>query len=118
MFLVTIPGLNDWAISVERETNVSTFPATSARTTTESCVPKRPHDEGDEDDAMETEQNDEPPQKKIDSGLSTGALVGSTLSAEFLLNSPLPDRPSKACIVKVSLTRNQLKQLIFWTFFL
>lgn len=104
MVVVSMPGLNDWAQQLEDRQNhlkhLEQQPNTSKRLSNAGTKLKRSHDETEEDsDAMEvvdeTVTNKEP---KIN---ETENNTGSVLSREYLLNFPLPDMPSKSCIVKV-----------------
>ncbi|KAH9629340.1 hypothetical protein HF086_017715 [Spodoptera exigua] len=104
MVVVSMPGLNDWAQQLEDKQNhlkhLEQQPNTSKRLSNSGTKLKRSHDETEEDsDAMEvvdeTVTNKEP--KTSDSVNNTG----SVLSREHLLNFPLPDMPSKSCIVKI-----------------
>lgn len=92
LFLVTVPGLNEWAEAVE----------TRAKPDAEQSM-KRPVVAAD---AMDITDPIEPDRKRIvtaDGGAAAAVAAkdSAILSAEYLLNSPLPDRPSKACICKI-----------------
>ncbi|KAF9411081.1 hypothetical protein HW555_010029 [Spodoptera exigua] len=113
MVVVSMPGLNDWAQQLEDKQNhlkhLEQQPNTSKRLSNSGTKLKRSHDETEEDsDAMEvvdeTVTNKEP--KTSDTVNNTG----SVLSREHLLNFPLPDMPSKSCIVKIYDDKSVLKE--------
>lgn len=97
IFLVSIPGLNDWAVDIEKEN----FPTEIKVENLPSNGQKRSHDET-ESDQMEVDLEAGSTKKLNQSGeepkSSTNA---SSLSCEYLLNSPIVDRPSNACLVKL-----------------
>lgn len=99
IFVVTVPGLNDWALDAEQQSCKIECDATTEQGTVSSAL-KRPLDD---EEPMESEKRS--PTKTIGSTTSNGngqeSIAPSLLSREFLLNSPIADRPSKACIVKV-----------------
>lgn len=106
MFMVSVPGLNEWAKNIEKEmSEVNNRPSTLESRQTQETIGKRPLETDDD-----TEENPHgsltSAVKKLDSksegsGGSNTIRTGTSLSAEYLLNSPIPDRPSRACIVKV-----------------
>ncbi|XP_063702955.1 mini-chromosome maintenance complex-binding protein [Culicoides brevitarsis] len=118
VFVVSVPGVNSWVHEVEKSVygitkNGEILQETSVETISNGV--KRPLNEDEE--VMETDE--EPPVKKIESesNVTEQKAPNSLLSAEYLLNSPLPDRPSKACIVKFyedfdSLTLNSVVDVI------
>lgn len=120
LFLVTIPGLNEWAENVERLQSCVVV-AKNASDKTQTTVPKRSLDV-DADLIMDTGGDDNEPEPKRTTtgnpdGISAAEKQSSTLSAEYLLNSPLPDRPSKACICKIyvdydSFTLNTVVEMV------
>lgn len=99
IFVVTVPGLNNWALDAEREgCQIERDPSTEQVTVSSSV--KRPLEDVE---PMQSEERS--PFKRtgcIESSGSTVQESPSLLSRDFLLNSPIADRPSKACIVKVS----------------
>ncbi|KAJ0178498.1 hypothetical protein K1T71_006321 [Dendrolimus kikuchii] len=112
MVVVSLPGLNEWAQQLEDRKNhlkhLEQQPNTSKRLSNSTKL-KRSYDEADEDsDAMEVVDNEtvtskEP--KTIESVNNTTNVV----SREHLLNFPLPDVPSKSCIVKIYDDSDNLK---------
>lgn len=99
MFLVSIPGLNDWVTKAEKEANIDPNPKPQP-----SLAFKRTL--GDSSDTMETEDCLEPDTKKRDTKdtpveANAKPTPSSVLSAQYILNSPIPDRPGKACMAKV-----------------
>uniref|UniRef100_A0A182FLN1 Mini-chromosome maintenance complex-binding protein n=1 Tax=Anopheles albimanus TaxID=7167 RepID=A0A182FLN1_ANOAL len=113
MFVVTIPGQNGWAIEHEKQANAKpgVVPVRGASTeerhddaaSVQNRV-KRGHDDHEE---MDTDAATDVPEKetkklatepKPASASQPGAAV---LSADYLLNSPISDRPGKACLVKL-----------------
>lgn len=97
VFVVTIPGLNNWALEAERE-SCQIKDVLSTELVAGSSALKRPLE-----DEVPMESEKKSPSQAIGSS-SNGSSVKETpslLSREYLLNSPIADRPSKACIVKV-----------------
>lgn len=97
LFLVSIPGINEWAADIEKTDSMGKDGASSASTSIKVSLGVKRHLV--ESDAMENENV----LKKIDlkDTIQMDVAPTSGLSAEYLLNSPLPDRPGKACIAKV-----------------
>ena len=104
MVVVSMPGFNDWAQQLEDRQNhlkhLEQQPNTSKRLSLASLKLKRSYDEAEDDtDAMEVVDealgSKEPKTSETDSG------TANVVSREHLLNFPLPDVPSKSCIVKV-----------------
>ncbi|CAH2265705.1 mini-chromosome maintenance complex-binding protein [Pararge aegeria] len=102
--VVSMPGLNDWVQNIEDEHNhlkhLNQLPNTSKRLNLNNLKLKRTRDESDEDpDSMDVEN--------VGGGIKeqrTAEVVNNAskvVSREHLLNFPLPDVPSKSCIVKV-----------------
>lgn len=105
IFMVSIPGLNDWAVDIERvhfnadsmDVEMNNLPSNGL---------KRPLDESEinenGDDQMETDSDNIRSKKLNQSGSESEQkpTTNSNLSREYLLNSPIVDRPSNACLVK------------------
>uniref|UniRef100_A0A182N9L8 Mini-chromosome maintenance complex-binding protein n=1 Tax=Anopheles dirus TaxID=7168 RepID=A0A182N9L8_9DIPT len=107
MFVVTIPGQNRWAEECERERNGAMRAVRPEEAQDgdgeRSARVKRAHDD---DDAMEVEPAEPGAVKKrpasdTTKGGSSSSTTGSVLSADYLLNSPIAERPGKACLVKL-----------------
>ncbi|XP_017111390.1 mini-chromosome maintenance complex-binding protein [Drosophila elegans] len=102
MFVVSVPGLNDWSKEHERQCCPQIELCSLAESP--SSAKKRALDE---EQAMEVDGSSEtaikrPCVKEIQAENEPIAASGtSVLGTEYLLNSPLPDRPSMACMVKV-----------------
>ncbi|XP_013171931.1 PREDICTED: mini-chromosome maintenance complex-binding protein [Papilio xuthus] len=104
MVVVSLPGLSDWAQEIEDSRNhlkhLNDQPNTTKRLVLTNIKFKRSYDETEEDpEAMEVADNvsgnKEPKtSEKVDDG-------NKVVSREHLLNFPLPDVPSKSCIVKI-----------------
>ncbi|KPJ02129.1 Mini-chromosome maintenance complex-binding protein [Papilio xuthus] len=104
MVVVSLPGLSDWAQEIEDSRNhlkhLNDQPNTTKRLGLTNIKFKRSYDETEEDpEAMEVADNvsgnKEPKtSEKVDDG-------NKVVSREHLLNFPLPDVPSKSCIVKI-----------------
>ncbi|KAG4068450.1 hypothetical protein HA402_004790 [Bradysia odoriphaga] len=97
VFVVTIPGMNNWAVEAEQESCPIKDILPTEQVVGSSAL-KRPLED---EEPMESEKKS--PSEAIGS-LSNGSSVKespSLLSREYLLNSPIADRPSKACIVKM-----------------
>lgn len=101
IFVVTVPGINEWALDAEREScQVKCNAATEQVRLPSSSTMKRPLEDVE---TMESEKRS--PNKAMGSTPNTtfsqNTVTSSLLSREYLLNSPIADRPGKACIVKV-----------------
>ncbi|KAH8305378.1 hypothetical protein KR018_000090 [Drosophila ironensis] len=101
LFVVSVPGLNDWSKQHEKQCGPDVelvhSPASKAQKRTL-----------DEQEGMEVDGAEEDPQKrqcleevKGEGNAAAPSAKGSSLGSDYLLNSPLPDRPSMACMVKV-----------------
>ncbi|XP_017070007.2 mini-chromosome maintenance complex-binding protein [Drosophila eugracilis] len=102
MFVVSVPGLNNWSREHEKQCcpqieliNLAQSPSSAKKRTL------------DEQESMEVDGADEtifkrPCMKEIQpDGEKVGNTKSTVLGSEYLLNSPLPGRPSMACMVKV-----------------
>ncbi|XP_075160609.1 mini-chromosome maintenance complex-binding protein [Haematobia irritans] len=111
LFVVSIPGINDWARNYEEMSNKCNVPEVYQRTSSETSAKKRsaPDEEMEtECDKVETISDgivDVHKRQKVDTDSALSKPSSSSnqacLGAEYLLNSPIPSRPSKACMVKV-----------------
>ncbi|XP_005175421.1 mini-chromosome maintenance complex-binding protein [Musca domestica] len=116
LFVVSIPGINDWAKTYEENCNKRNVPEIITNGESSNRSIKRPVAEEEMDtECMDTEeltqcsskgQTDTNKRQKVDQiasdGKTTpGSASSACLGADYLLNSPIPDRPSKACMVKV-----------------
>lgn len=99
MFVVTVPGLNSWASEIEKKS----CPQTPKRTETNlNNSLKRSLEENDE--AMDVDDSGNVTKKLTVESSHTGTTLDkNVLSEEYLLNSPICDRPGKACMIKVSI---------------
>ncbi|XP_062557776.1 mini-chromosome maintenance complex-binding protein [Armigeres subalbatus] len=115
MFVISIPGYNYWAVECEEKMN-PTSRLNSEGQVSERSSTKRSH--GEDSEMMETDESGEGEsvfkkpmlpveqsttvQQPCSSKTTLNSGKGSKfLSAEYLLNSPIPDRPSKASLVKL-----------------
>ncbi|VVC94701.1 unnamed protein product [Leptidea sinapis] len=100
MVVVSLPGLNEWAQRIEDEKNyikhLENQPNTSKRLN--APILKRSYDETEDENAMEVVEGDN---KKHARHVEDTKDQPSSVSREHLLNFPLPDVPSKSCIVKI-----------------
>ena len=96
MFMVSIPGLNEWASNVEKQQNVIQMSDIEMETDGVSQGVKRSLET---DKVADEEMNGSSLQKKICTK-ANGEGTTQGLSPEYLLNSPIADRPSKACMIK------------------
>lgn len=99
IFVVSIPGLNDWAVDLEIESanQVESTPPEPF----ESAGVKRSLDADeavDETVAMDSEESQT--NKKIANDTNVTGPEAKGLSKEYQLNSPIVDRPSNACMIK------------------
>lgn len=115
LFLITVPGLNDWAAQAERDNSAIDLSAGGASAEPGTGT-KRPHES---DDAGATAESMDTGAAALSAvakksntagsdadgstpaGSSSAAAPTALLSAEYLLNSPLRDRPGRACLAKV-----------------
>ncbi|XP_053679146.1 mini-chromosome maintenance complex-binding protein [Anopheles nili] len=118
MFVVSIPGQNEWALEYEKQQNGvgSTIVSTEPANEEQRVVLKRSHeDEMEVEEATSATIDDlttaaaSPVTAKNEfKRMATSAPQASTtangvtvLSADYLLNSPITERPGKACLVKL-----------------
>lgn len=96
LFMVSVPGLNDWAIDVQKQHSGTIITNDNPAKNVSNGV-KRGLDAGEPmDDDATTLQG---PTKKVANG-DSAQTEQKGLSLEYLLNSPIADRPSQACLVK------------------
>ncbi|XP_055316672.1 mini-chromosome maintenance complex-binding protein isoform X2 [Sitodiplosis mosellana] len=105
IFMVSIPGLNDWAVDIEKEQFIADSMDVEMNNLPSNGL-KRPLDESQANenagDQMETD-SDNVQSKKLNRSASESepkTSTNSNLSREYLLNSPIVDRPSNAIIAK------------------
>jgi len=102
MFVISVPGLNEWSKDHEKQCcpQIELVPLTQSP----SSAKKRTLEE---QDAMEVDgAGDTAVKRPCMKDMQTDeepvtAPNSSVLASEYLINSPLPDRPSMACMVKV-----------------
>ncbi|KAH8352160.1 hypothetical protein KR084_002388 [Drosophila pseudotakahashii] len=103
MFVISVPGLNDWSKEHEKQCcpQIDLVPLVQSPSTAKKRTL-------DEQDAMEVDGAGETTVKRpctkdmqTDEEPVTASKASSVLGSEYLLNSPLPGRPSMACMVKV-----------------
>ncbi|XP_013134505.1 PREDICTED: mini-chromosome maintenance complex-binding protein [Papilio polytes] len=104
MVVVSLPGLSEWAQEIEDSRNhlkhLNDQPNTTKRLSLTNTKFKRSYDEAEGDpEAMEVVDNvcgnkELKTVEKVEEG-------NNVVSREHLLNFPLPDVPSKSCIVKI-----------------
>lgn len=100
LFVISLPGINEWAAAHEK---VAAPAAAQPINTTESSGQKRSADDTEMEQDEVMEEVKVTPNKRVCTG-SIAVNEEATpkgLSAEYHLNSPIADRPSKACMVKV-----------------
>lgn len=104
--MVSIPGLNKWAEDIEKE-HASAENMDIEMSTLPSKGLKRPLDESEtlatESDQMEIDSDAFRAKKLNQSGTEPEKKTNtnnSNLSREYLLNSPIVDRPTNACLLK------------------
>lgn len=99
MFLVSIPGLNEWVATSEKEANFDSSPKPST-----SLAVKRAHEDGSQMECGDEGQVAAPKKRDTKESPAESDLPSahsSVLSTEYILNSPIADRPGKACMAKV-----------------
>ncbi|KAL5277760.1 MCMBP family protein [Megaselia abdita] len=95
LFVISLPGLNDWA----KTTQPISPPTQSA---SESSGQKRSAEDSESMEQDQEMEETQTPNKRIKGSIAVNEEAAPKgLSAEYHLNSPIPDRPSKACMVKV-----------------
>lgn len=94
LFVISVPGLNDWVCDKER-LNVKTSANETSLQSGDSLKRNLHDDSSPEDETIESLNK-----IKISTKPSS-ASKESTTSLEYILNSPIPDKLNKACIVKV-----------------
>ncbi|KAH8325666.1 hypothetical protein KR067_003718 [Drosophila pandora] len=102
LFVVSVPGLNDWSKEHEKQCGPQMELVTGQAQSPASAAKKRTLEE---QEGMDVDDADEGTLKrqrleKI-SGTEVASASAPSLGSDYLLNSPLPDRPSMACMVKV-----------------
>lgn len=109
IFMVSIPGLNDWAVQLEKSASAPNVQATMVDASS-SHGTKRPLTEYESSgiesgvDKMEIESSNAAANKKKPANQNDqigDPMQNSILSREYLLNSPIVDRPCNACMVKL-----------------
>lgn len=105
IFMVSIPGLNDWAVDIEKESSTNDSMDVEMDATPSNGL-KRPLDDepnGNATDQMEVDPKNVNSKKLCQSKSESEQNVNTNntnLSREYLLNSPIVDRPSNACLLK------------------
>lgn len=98
LFMVSIPGLNDWAIGVENEVaDDKSMDTDAASETAQGNGTKRPL----ADDTLDMDVDAGSQSKKSNAEPQPNPKPASNLSREYLLNAPIKERPSNACLVKL-----------------
>ncbi|XP_023291603.2 mini-chromosome maintenance complex-binding protein [Lucilia cuprina] len=114
LFVISIPGINDWTKEYEENSNKANLPVINIeqRENVAEGAKKR---SAPLDDEMEIDRPDSITQvenkssveattrPKVDTAneQQSNSSKNTALGAEYLLNSPIPERPSKACMIKV-----------------
>ncbi|XP_049539351.1 mini-chromosome maintenance complex-binding protein [Anopheles darlingi] len=113
MFVVTIPGQNRWAIEHEKQNNTTAGGGATEEGSDEDPTPipgrvKRGHDDDEEMDTdapadVREKETKKPATESKSAATETQSCTAApvALSADYLLNSPISDRPGKACLVKL-----------------
>lgn len=105
VFMVSIPGLNDWAVDIEKtpvvqnvQTKMASSPS-SSHGTKRSLIESQSIESGIDQMEIDSLANKKKP-NQVDRNSDADQVTNSILSREYLLNSPIVDRPSNACLVK------------------
>ncbi|XP_012551542.1 uncharacterized protein LOC100286771 isoform X1 [Bombyx mori] len=110
LVVVSIPGLNDWVQQLEDKQNylkhLEEPPNTSKRLHPSTKLKRSYDDTEDNLDEMEVDNEAVNKEMKI---LDHKDNTPDVVSREHLLNYPLPDVPSKSCIVKIYSDNENLK---------
>lgn len=108
IFMVSIPGLNDWAVDIEKSPMAKNVQSTidtpsssssSSHGTKRSLTECEPIESGIDQMEIDLKANKKKPDQ-VDQSNCAQQVSNSILSREYLLNSPIVDRPSNACLVK------------------
>lgn len=112
IFMVSIPGLNDWAVDVEKSSSAAikvqldSSLSPSSHGTKRSLAESEPIESGMDKMEIECPVANKKKPSQIDENSEhqqpsqNDPMKNSILSREYLLNSPIVDRPSNACLVK------------------
>lgn len=111
MFVLSVPGVNSWVSEVERELYSAHHENNIAEPVQGGSTSKRSFEDDndmDVDEHVNISFDPTDPVKRLkatgnpkDSAKEAAKISNGILSADYLLNSPIQDRPSKACIVKI-----------------
>lgn len=99
LFVISLPGINEWAAVHERDPSFTAIKPMAA----ENSGQKRTADDSEMEQDEEMGEATVTQNKRVCTESATGKETEAPkgLSAEYHLNSPIVDRPSKACMVKV-----------------
>lgn len=100
IFVVSIPGLNDWAVDLEKGSANQEEPI-QPETVQLTGVKRSLDAEETADDAVAMDTDESQANKKHASEVKGNEPESRGLSKEYQLNSPIADRPSNACLVKL-----------------
>lgn len=105
LFVVSVPGINEWAEKIEKE-KIDSGRSQFLNNSTAGDNPNKRKFEPDSDTNMDDMDTDDCSTKVAKKGSTMNSQPEQPnsvahLSPEFLLNSPIAERPSKACIIKV-----------------
>lgn len=114
IFMVSIPGLNDWAMDVEKTPSLTSMnatmdPSSPSHGTKRPLTESEPIESGIDKMEIASPVGNKKKPSQIDDSSEQEQLEqiqkdpenNTILSREYLLNSPIVDRPSKACLVKL-----------------
>lgn len=108
-FVISIPGLNDWCQEYESQCSLNNFPKPVERENAGAKKRSAPKEEENMDVEIDTVVNyDVNKRKRIGEKLSNtfdskevNHTSKAVIGVEYHLNSPIPSRPSKACMIKI-----------------
>lgn len=105
LFVVSLPGQNDWAKEYEKRCNPQINQQTKVGSGTKRAlgeqdmeVDKTVESISSSGSSLKRHCVEAPGKASTDESSSS---TSATLGSDYLLNSPIPDRPSMACMVKV-----------------
>uniref|UniRef100_A0A1A9X0J6 Mini-chromosome maintenance complex-binding protein n=1 Tax=Glossina brevipalpis TaxID=37001 RepID=A0A1A9X0J6_9MUSC len=103
LFLISIPAINDWCLQYENGCNQKNIPQEISIEEHERMdIKKRSVSNEKEMDAVPTVSiNQDLEMNKRQKMVELKKTCCPILSAEYLLNFPIPGRPSKACMIKI-----------------
>lgn len=100
MFVLSVPGINEWVRDIEQELYGSGSIESGSSST--GTIKRTIEEHMDVDNHVDNSFDPTEPSKRMKTeSKSAPPVANGVLSAEYLLNSPIPERPSKSCMIKI-----------------